>query len=305
LRGLIDFADFEVPPGTRRGVRPDRAALAFAQALEALAPVVEAELVRLEQERAVASDRETLRQLRRALRGFHQRFPQYDLPEVERGGEADGGERPGESLVENGSPVDAAPVLELFPPGPAVAVVIQPSPVEVPAGAERRIRAVSHDAEGRLVRETQLQWEVEGAGLRLLGEGSRPAVAADADLPMGAEGRVAVEVGPGPGAPRAEAVVRIVPPVEEVGGRGLPEPRLVTDPAGLWRSRMAGKQWEINDAHEDYVALRGEPRTRFRYLLTLLAKELVHGSYAAPGSEELLERMAEVLAHAERNLRGG
>jgi hypothetical protein len=67
---------------------------------------------------------------------------------------------------------------------------------------------------------------------------------------------------------------------------------------------MQGRTWEVNDAHEDYVALRGEPRARFRYLLTLLAKELVHGSYPAPGSEELLERLAEVLAHAERNLRG-
>jgi hypothetical protein len=38
--------------------------------------------------------------------------------------------------------------------------------------------------------------------------------------------------------------------------------------------------------------------------LTLLAKELVQRSFAQPGSEGLLERMVEILAHAERNLRG-
>jgi hypothetical protein len=68
---------------------------------------------------------------------------------------------------------------------------------------------------------------------------------------------------------------------------------------------MSGKPWEVNDAHEDYLALRGDPKARFRYLLTLLAKELVQAPYPSPGSGEFLERMAEVLAHAERNLRGG
>ena len=33
--------------------------------------------------------------------------------------------------------------------------------------------------------------------------------------------------------------------------------------------------------------------------------ELVQRSFAQPGSDQLLERMVEILAHAERNLRGG
>jgi len=303
LRGLIDFPGFEVPPGTRRGVRPDTAALAFAEALQSLAPAVEAELARLDRERAVASDRETARQLRRALRGFHQRFPQYELPEVDDGREANGDarvEQPGVTPAEE-TPVEPASVLELFPPGPPVAVEIVPL-LEVPVGGERRVRAVARDAEGRVTRGAECRWTVRGVGFRLVGEGVRPAIAAEATLSVGSEGRLRVEVG----AASAEATLRAVAPVEpEAGNRGLPEPRLVSDPGGLWRSRMQGRTWEVNDAHEDYVALRGDPRARFRYLLTLLAKELVQGSYPSPGSEELLERMAEVLAHAERNLRGG
>jgi hypothetical protein len=94
--------------------------------------------------------------------------------------------------------------------------------------------------------------------------------------------------------------------VDETEGSalGIPEPQLVSEPAGLWRSRLADDVWEVNEAHEDYVRLRSEPKARVRYLLTLLAKELVQRSFAQPGSEGLLERMVEILAHAERNLRG-
>jgi hypothetical protein len=94
--------------------------------------------------------------------------------------------------------------------------------------------------------------------------------------------------------------------VDETEGSalGIPEPQLVSEPTGLWRSRLAGDVWEVNEAHEDYVRLRSEPKARVRYLLTLLAKELVQRSFAQPGSEGLLERMVEILAHAERNLRG-
>src|SRR5262249_47893770 len=87
---------------------------------------------------------------------------------------------------------------------------------------------------------------------------------------------------------------------------GIPEPRLVSDADGAWRSRMNGAVWEVNDAHEDYRALRAEPRARVRYLLTLLAKEIVARTEAADArSRAMLEGMVEVLAHAERNLRGG
>jgi hypothetical protein len=48
LSGLIDFPDFNVPPGSRRGVAPDAAAEAFASALRAFEPMVSAELDRLD-----------------------------------------------------------------------------------------------------------------------------------------------------------------------------------------------------------------------------------------------------------------
>jgi hypothetical protein len=41
-----------------------------------------------------------------------------------------------------------------------------------------------------------------------------------------------------------------------------------------------------------------------RYLLSLLAKEIVVRSAGRPDASDLLDALVEALAHAERNLRG-
>ena len=85
---------------------------------------------------------------------------------------------------------------------------------------------------------------------------------------------------------------------------GIPEPELVDDSGGQWRSRFDGQRWQVNASHEDYVSLHAEPRPRLRYLLGLLAKEITLRTHGVPGCEAALEGMIEILAHAERNLRG-
>jgi hypothetical protein len=90
-------------------------------------------------------------------------------------------------------------------------------------------------------------------------------------------------------------------PASDLAG-GIPEPELVDDPGGRWRSRFDGQRWQVNASHDDYIALRGEPRTRLRYLLALFAKEVALRAHGVPGSEEALESLVEILAHAERNL---
>ncbi len=308
LSGLIDFPAFRVPPGTRRGVMPDDAARAFAEAMDGLAEVITAELHRLERERKRASDRDVVKELRRALKGFQQRLPQYDLPHVPDGGSVGPAEDGGGPLFAGTEESVSAPVVELFPPGPVAAVTIEPSHVRAAPGTERRIRAVAVDAEGRSVAgEAEFLWWVDGTDFTLRGAGSRPAICVLPTARHGATGRICVEVRSGGARSGAEATVQVSPPPEDVDGSafGIPEPVLVSDPSSLWRSRLSSDTWEINEAHEDYVRLRSEPKSRVRYLLTLLAKELVQRSFAQPGSDQLLERMVEILAHAERNLRGG
>jgi len=69
-------------------------------------------------------------------------------------------------------------------------------------------------------------------------------------------------------------------------------------------SKSSRKRWEVNQMHEDYLALKGEARARLRYLLALLAKDLSQHAHRVPGAVEASEDVAAILALAERNLRG-
>jgi len=306
LSGLIDFPGFTVPPGSRRGVVPDRAAEAFARAMGELRPLVENELRRLERERRVASDKQVVEELRRALRGLRGRLPQYDLPPVLGGGGGEGADgRGAPEPVE--LPEEEAPVaeLELFPAGDLVTVSIAPDPVEVAPGHEHRARAEARDAEGRLIRRgLSYRWSLEGAGFSVRGEGARPAVTAEAATRPGATTRLRVQVEQGERRAAAEVTVEAVEPRVDEAGFGIPEPHLVDAAGETWRSRFDGRRWEVNQMHEDYLALKAEARARLRYLLALLAKDLSQHAHRVPGAVEASEDVAAILALAERNLRG-
>src|SRR5207245_1385822 len=172
LSALIDFAGVTVPPGSRRGVVPDRAAEAFARAMIAMRPLVENELKRLERERRAAADRQVVEELRRALRGLRGRLPQYDLPPVLGGRGAPGSEGRGAPEAVDLEEV-AGREPELFPAGPLANVTIAPDPVEVAPGHEHRARAFVRDGDGRLIRNgVTYRWSMEGAGFSVRGEGA-------------------------------------------------------------------------------------------------------------------------------------
>ncbi len=306
LAGLIEFPGFTVPPGSRRGVVPDVAAEAFAAAMKALRPLVQGELRRLERERRAAADRQVVEDLRRALRGLRSRLPQYDLPPV-LGGRGDGevgAEAPGTPQAPEAEVVPMAQP-ELFPAGPLAAARIVPDPVEVAPGHEHRARAEALDGEGRRIRHgVAFRWSVEGAGFAVRGEGARPAVAAEAGIRPGATARLRLLAEQDGRRAAAEAAIEAVEPRADEAGLGIPEPNLVDAPGETWRSRFDGARWEVNQMHEDYLALKGEARARLRYLLTLLAKDLAQHAHRVPGAMEASEDVAAILALAERNLRG-
>jgi len=305
LSGLIDFPGFTVPPGSRRGVVPDRAAEAFARAMIDLRPLVENELRRLEHERRAAADRQVVEELRRALRGLRGRLPQYDLPPVlgaGGGGEVADGRGGREPL----DPEEASPAeIELFPAGDLATVSIAPDPVEVAPGHEHRARAEACDGDGRPIRRgVTYRWSMEGAGFSVRGEGARPAVTAESATRPGATARLRVEVEQGTRTVAAEATVEAVEPLPDEAGFGIPEPHLVDAAGETWRSRFDGRRWEVNQMHEDYLALKREARARLRYLLALLAKDLSQNAHRVPGAVEASEDVVAILALAERNLRG-
>ncbi|MBN2574358.1 MAG: ATP-binding protein [Deltaproteobacteria bacterium] len=326
LSGLIDFADFAVPPGTRRGVVPDAAAEAFARALGELAPLVSAELDRMDRERGAAANRQVMNDLRRAFRGLRNRLPQYELPAVEGEGEAAAsrtsgilplGESPGADPAEDppgeggdDGETGAGPALELFPPGPLAAVTITPAELAIAAGRERRVRAVATDDAGRALGaapDLTFAWSANPDVLSIVGGGPRPALLAAATARPGMRETFQVLARQGERVATAGATATVVDPADvEAGGKlGIPEPELLDEPGAGWRSRFLGQRWQVNSGHEDFAALAGDAKSRLRYLLTLLAKEIVARTHGGPGADSALEGLVEILAHTERNLRGG
>ena len=314
LSGLLDFASFSVPPGTRRGVVPDAAAEAFVAAMQRLRPLVEAELQRLDAEKRQLEDRDVARDLRRALRGFRRRLPQFELPHVdEAGGSAKEGanDEPG-AAEPDGEGAESAAATEddepatLFPPGPLHAVRVVPAEIPVAPGGERRVRATATDAAGRRARGMTFDWALEARGdaLTLRGGGATPAVCAAASATAGmTSGLVVVARQDGITCEAwARVIVREADEMDAASALGIPTPHLVSDAQGTWRSRMTGDRWEVNDAHEDFIALRSSPRSRLRYLLSLLAREIVLRS-TAPEAAAPLDLMLDILSHAERNLK--
>jgi hypothetical protein len=283
--------------------------------MEGLRPLVEAELGRFERERGAAASHKVMQELRRALRGLRDRLPQYELPRVPGDEERAAAATPGgpfeldpgaEESTQEGeeAPAPGEP-LPLFPPGPLATVEIAPASCSLAPGAERRVIAAARDGEGRRVSDgLRFVWAIEGGAFTVTGEGPRPAVRADADARAGQSATLRLVATQGD--QRAEATASLLvadQPRREDSGFGIPEPELVDDPSTLWRSRFDGERWQVNAAHPDYLGSRGDGRTRFRYLLACLTKEIVQRTHGAIGTEPALESFVEILAHAERNLR--
>ena len=324
LTGLIEFPAFQIPPGTRRGIVPDAASEAFARALAAYAPLVEAELARFDRERQATTSRQLLAELRRALRGLRARLPQYDLPKVEEVPPGVDGTTPvaGSGALPEGLPVadgppaggpeapaeaEPAPAEEpsLFPPGPLASVRIAPAEIALAPGRERRLQAMAVDRDGRRVRgEVAMAWSSDSSAIAIVGEGAKLLVRAQADARPGLQATIGIVATQAATRAEASATVVVTDRPEPTGdlAAGIPEPELVDDPGARWRSRFDGQRWQVNASHEDYIALRAEPRTRLRYLLALFAKEVALHAHGVPGSEAALESLVEILAHAERNL---
>ena len=326
LTGILDAPFLEVAPGTRRGIVPDAKAEAFAAAMRVLAERVQSWLSAYETAAGREADRTLHKRLRQVFRELQRRLPHYELFPVKDGA---GGTGAGESLdgsrLPGGEPDDAAPpgagedeAPELFRPGPLESVRVVPVARRLPVGAEAGFAARALDASGRAVRDgVAFAWSLpEGPG-RLETLPAKPAAE---------EGRVAAPSGPARVAYLAEAVGTARVRVEAVQGErtataearvevleeveppepediGIPEPSEVKDAAGRWRSRLRGGTWEFNGSHPDYLMASRDPGRRFRYLATLLAKELVLRQVAGGAPEDrLLESLVEVLAVIEEKL---
>jgi hypothetical protein len=322
ITGLIEFADFQVAPGTRRGVIPDHAALAFAAALRTVEPLIQEQLRAEEQRAAAELEADLLRQLKRAFRDVPRLAPEYDFFAVhepgpgalqpEARGASEGGQEgvatpeelpSGVSLLE-ASPEDHEPEL-LLPAGLLASVRIVPRQSKMERLGARQLRAEARDSSGTLIRrDVEMKWTVPSP-LAYLEPGAGQVVTLHAGFETGTVA-VTVNATEGQQTVSAEASVEIVDSLESDSARsGIPEPVFVDEPASDWRSRMRDGRWEVNGAHPDFRIAADSSRRKLRYLTALLAKEIVLHSFPAPQLGPALERLVAVLTITERRLERG
>ena len=317
---MVDFPDLRVAPGSRRGVVPDEAASAFADALTTIEPALRELLSAYEQRRAEELDRVLIKNLQRAFRDFWKQRPRYTMLPVEGrrdedSGPAGGGEAAAESSVdgaadevsvEAGAGEEAPPLAQLFPPGPLAEVRLTPSPLRVECGGERHARARAVDADGRELEEpVTYRWRLTGPVGRLkVRADPRRVLLTAADHP--GEGRLGVLALAGGREAQAEIPVEVVEELPSSrSDEGIPEPELVNLPGAPWRSRIADGRWQVNAGHREYRAIADQPALKLRYLAMLFAKEVVLRSSQDPRLEAPLEQLVEIAAYADRQFATG
>jgi len=322
LTGVLEFAGFEVAPGSRRGVQPNEAAMAFAAAVTELESAIKSLLADEQQRLSSELEAELLKQLQRAFRDLPRLAPEYDFfavrSEEQRmagsGGAEnnEGGVPPApagvaEPLAHPYAGADEEPnatlePAELFPPGPLASVEIIPESVRVPRLGQRRLRARARAADGRAIHSgVEFVWRSDAVVGRI--EPQNDSVVFQAGDRC-ERARVTVEAIEGERRASAEAMVEVIEEeaVAPAPATGIPQPEFVNEPTGNWRSRIRDGQWEVNAGHRDYLIASETSRRKLRYLAGLLAKEIVLHSFPHPQHGMVLERMVEVLTITDRQL---
>jgi len=317
IEGLVDFADLDVAPASRRGFVPTPAALALADALRALEPAILERIREEESRRQEDRPEDIARELRKIFRPLWAELPQYRLFDVSAGGgrvpEADEPAGPGETVPEPPADAPEPPEPEggtgdgdedggfeqgeLLPPGPLARVRIAPRRSRLLPKTRRTLRARAEDEGGRPILEgIEYDWSIREGGGTLEADGAAGHYTAP-EIP----GLVAIAVlaREGDRACEADATVRVVDRFDIADGarEGVPTPEPVSDPRGAWRSRIEGDRWQFNTAHPDFIAVRGDRKRRMRYLVHLFAKEVVLRNHGRTEDGLILERMVEVLTH--------
>jgi len=336
LTGLVDYADFQVAPGSRRGLVPDEAAGAFAGAIVTAEPVLNALLDGLQKRRAEELDRALIRDLQRAFRDFYRQRPRYAMLPV--AGEKDEAQAPGASPEAGRTDEDASgesgaragqpaagesagsaddephpgdseeeqdlPPVDLLPAGPLASVRLTPSPLRVECLGTRRARAAALDGTGRPVDEAvTFEWRLEGPVGILEEVERRPDQVIVRAAAQPAEGLLVVTARSAGRETEARAQVEVLEVIPSRGAdEGIPDPELVDQPGAVWRSRMIDGRWQVNVGHREYRAIADQPGLKLRYLSLLFAKEVVLRSSQDPRLEHPLEQLVEVAAYADRNI---
>lgn len=288
LTGTIEFPCFAVPPGSRDGVLPDDAALAFARALRGVEARIAEALAGHDRAQADRAERMVLSDLRAAFEELARKRPGLALLPVRRAEPSEARPRRGRQLG-------------LLPAGPLAEIVLSPDPLVIGRGEAVTLRAKAQDALGHEVDgPVDFRWSARGAYATVVAnDDSSSAVLAAGDAP----GRGELKVTSTASGHSIEAAVEyeiVHAPIARDPLVGIPEPVWIEDESGAWRSRLVEGRFEVNAAHPDFHAAEAPP-AKLRYLALLLAKEIALRN-AAPETpaDEVLDAAIGIASAAER-----
>ena len=324
LEGIVDAPFLNLTPGTRSGVIHDGAFDAFRDALgnveQALSTIID-EQKRAEEERA---SRKILRSIQKAFKEALLALPdeEYDWFDIKKGGDGRG-HRPAPEM--EALPVTEATSLpdeekeiastaaqkQFFEyAGPLYSVRISPASSVLPVGQSKTYRAVARDRSRHAVEhDLRFDWEIiEGEGR--FENASSEIVTFIAPSQPGLV-RIQAQVWQGDISCAGEAIITVtdslLPETKAPSAthQGLPGYTFKRAPGELWRSRYELDQnvIVINNGHRDFVYASKTRALKLRYICRLFAKELVCKNFPGYSSEQLLERMIELLLYTEENLK--
>ena len=325
IDGVVDAPFIHLTPGTRTGVIHDEAFTALHEGIESIRDQLDAfigDLKRAEEERA--SER-TLKSIRRAFREALLALPaeEYDWFEVHRNapgrrsrtstGPALEPNEPQREVAADDVPdpdEGSAPTQAFFDiAGPLYSVRISPASSVVQVGSGRTLRAVCRDRAGRSVNEgVMFAWTIVEGGGSLA---DPHAEFVDFEAPQ-EPGLVTLKLVATQRNVVCESNALVTVTDALVASRdgsparqGLPGYTYENAPGQLWRSRyeVDRELIVINNGHRDFVFASQTRASQLRYIARLFVKELVIRNFPGSSSQDLLDRMLELMLYMEGNLK--
>jgi hypothetical protein len=195
--------------------------------------------------------------------------------------------------------------------GPLFKAIISPSSCIVQVNRERKFRCIPRDRNKRVVeRDIAIRWCVrEGEGTLKPEEGEFVTFTAPAEPGLTILQATVTQAST---VCTAEAIVTVTETLMKREGqngkiseRGIPGYTFIRATGELWRSKYDEKRnlIIINNGHNDYIYASQKKVRKLRYICRLFAKELVLQNFMGFDTEDLLERMIELMLYTEEHLR--
>jgi hypothetical protein len=297
LEGMIESRFINVPPGTRRGIIPDKRFRELLDAARSVENEIRTALEAAEEKRERKLSRDIVKALRDAYREVVNELPEeYNWFTAEGKGPIRIGPRPH-------TPSGKRKMTRIAL-GPLEYVTVTPKVSQITPSETKSFKAKAWTPKDELIpMDVVFSWHHTPRGL---GNGTESGDEYEFTAGL-EEGEVKIEVvAELEGNEAATSVeVLILKEGKKRSESEFPTPRPVFRPSEGWRSRWskAVNTLEYNTGHEDYQRAKAKSRkAQIRYLGLLFAKHLVLHNFGNSGEDAVLERMIEVVGRLEGRL---